>query len=327
MSIKKIIKYLLILLIAGITALLCYVSFALPDVGDPEDIRVEASPERIERGRYLANSVASCMDCHSQRDWSRFAGPVVEGTLGQGGEEFSQKLGFPGKFFAKNITPYALKDWTDGEILRAISSGVNKKGEALFPVMPHPNYGHLDREDLYSIIAYLRTLDPIENSVPVSKPDFPMNFIINTIPQNAQFSKIPDTLDKVAYGAYLFTAASCNDCHTKKENGAPVIGLELAGGFEFPMPYGGIVRSANITPDQETGIGSWTEEEFVTRFKIYSDSTYISPEMKMGEFNTVMPWTMFTTMKTGDLEAIYAYLRTVKPINHKVETFSSQSVR
>jgi mono/diheme cytochrome c family protein len=296
---------------------------ALPDVGEAEDIQVELTSERIERGNYLANSVASCMDCHSKRDWSKFAGPVVEGSLGMGGEEFNQKYGFPGKFYAKNITPFALTDWTDGEILRAISSGVNKDGVALFPLMPHPNYGKLDREDLYSIIAYIRTLKPIENIVPESEPDFPMNFIINTIPQKANYSKIPDPANPVAYGAYLFTAAACGDCHTKAEKGTPIAGMELAGGFEFPMPLGGTARSANITPDMETGIGNWNEEAFVQRFKAYSDSTYISTETKKGDFNTIMPWTMFSTMKPEDLKAIYAYLRTVKPIKNKIVKFSN----
>lgn len=322
-KLKSGIKYTILAVIAVIISVLVFVSFALPDVGEPETIQVELTPQRIERGRYLANSVASCIDCHSGRDWNQFAGPVVEGTLGKGGEEFDQKFGFPGKFYARNITPAGLKKWTDGEILRAVSSGVNRDGKALFPLMPHPNYGKLDREDLYSVIAYLRTLAPIENSIPESEVDFPMNFIINTIPQKAQFTKIPDANDQVAYGAYLFTAAACNDCHTKKEKGAPVAGMELAGGFEFPMPYGGIARSANITPDKETGIGNWSEDAFVQRFKIYSDSSYKSPVMKKGEFNTVMPWTMFTTMKTEDLKAIYAYLRTVKPVKNSVTKFSN----
>ena len=320
---KKGIKYSILLLVAGVIGLLSYVSFALPDVGDPEDIQVEITPGRIERGSYLVNSVSACMDCHSDRDWTKFAGPAKEGTLGQGGEEFDQKFGLPGKFYAKNITPYALKDWTDGEILRAISSGVNKQGKALFPLMPHPDYGRLDREDLYSIIAYLRTLTPIKKSVPESEPDFPMNFIINTIPQKAAFSKIPDRTNQVAYGEYLVTAATCGNCHTKKEKGAPVPGMRLAGGFEFPMPMGGIARSANITPDKETGIGNWDEQTFVQKFKAYSDSAYKPLEVKKGEFNTVMPWTMFSTMKTEDIKAIYAYLRTVKPVKNQVVKFSN----
>jgi mono/diheme cytochrome c family protein len=316
--VKTIVTVLFLVVIAG----LLFVRFALPNVGEPEYLKVDATPERIARGAYLANSVAVCVDCHSQRDWSKYSGPLVSGTVGKGGEVFDQSIGFPGRFYAKNITPYGIGKWTDGEILRAITSGVSKDGSALFPVMPHPNYGKMDKEDIISIIAYLRTIKPIENDVPESKVDFPMNFILNTIPKRANFFKIPDSKNTVAYGAYLFNAAACFECHTKKEKGTPVVGMELAGGFEFPLPTGGIVRSANITPDKKTGLGNWTEEQFVSRFKIFGDSTFVPLNVKKGDGNTAMPWTMYGKMKTEDLKAIYAYIRTVKPIENKVVKFS-----
>jgi hypothetical protein len=96
----------------------------------------------------------------------------------------------------------------------------------------------------------------------------------------------------------------------------------LAGGFEFPLVTGGIVRSANITQDQESGIGKWSEDDFVKRFKSYTDSTYVGVKVKKGEFNTVMPWTMYGGMKVQDLKAIYAYLKTIKPIQNNVIKFS-----
>lgn len=321
---KKILLISVTLIFVAIAGLITYVKTMLPDVGPPEDIKVEITPARLERGAYLANSVTVCMDCHSTRDWNLFSGPLVSGTLGKGGEEFNQKFGFPGQFYARNITPYGLKDWTDGEILRAISSGVNKHGKALFPVMPHPAYGKLDKEDLMSIIAYVRSLQPIENDVPDSKPDFPMNFIINTIPKKAEYSTIPSSSDQVAYGKYLFTAAACTECHTKQEKGTPVAGMEMAGGFEFPLFTGGIVRSANITPDQETGIGRWNEQTFVNRFKMYADTSYKPNVIGQGDFNTVMPWIMYSNMKEEDLKAIYAYLKTIPAVKNKVTKFSAQ---
>lgn len=320
----KVTKIALLVIVLSITALLCYVKFALPNVGPAEDIKVEATPERIERGRYLANSVTVCMDCHSTRDWNKFSGPLVPGTLGKGGEEFNQKFGFPGQFFAKNITPAGIGNWTDGEVLRAVTSGVTKDGNAIFPVMPHAAYGRMDKEDVLSIIAYLRSLPAIAHEVPASVPDFPMNFIINTIPKKAEFSKRPDPSDQFAYGAYLFNAAACGDCHTKQDKGQPIAGMELAGGFEFPLFTGGIVRSANITPDPETGIGTWTEQQFVDRFKVFADSSYVPPTIGKGEFNTVMPWMMYAQMTNEDLKAIYAYLKTVKPIKNQVQRFSKE---
>jgi hypothetical protein len=318
---KKILKYVSIAVIVIVAGLVCYVKFVLPRVGGPENIKVEMTPASIARGSYLANSVCACMDCHSKRDWSKFAGPIVVNTLGQGGEEFGDNEGLPGQYYAKNITPFAIQDWTDGEILRAIACGVDKDGKALFPIMPYLNYGTLDRKDLFAIIAYLRTLPPIKSNVPESESDFPMNFIINTIPRKAEYSAMPSGNDKVNYGKYLFTAASCNDCHTRQEKGKPVAGMELAGGFSFPLSTGGNVNSANITPDMETGIGKWSEEAFVKRFKVYADSAYITAAIKKGDYNTVMPWMVFATMTSGDLKAIYAYLRTIRPVKNNVIKF------
>jgi hypothetical protein len=87
------------------------------------------------------------------------------------------------------------------------------------------------------------------------------------------------------------------------------------------MVTGGISKSANITQDKVTGIGKWTEDDFVKRFKSYTDSTYVPNKISKGTFNTVMPWTMYGGMKEQDLKAIYAYLKTVKPIKNNVEKF------
>lgn len=304
----------LFLIIAGF---LTYIKIALPNVGPAPDLKIEATETRLQRGAYLANAVSVCMDCHSTRDWTKFSGPLKPGTLGVGGEVFNQDFGFPGVYYSKNITPHALANWTDGEIFRAITSGVSKDGSPLFPVMPHPNYGRMDKEDIYSIIVYLRSLKPIPSEVPASSSDFPMNFIIHTIPAAPAFTAIPDTNNLVAYGKYLFNAAACDECHTKSEKGQKIAELALAGGFEFPMP-GGILRSPNITPDVKTGIGTWSEEAFIKRFKAYADSAYVIPNVEQGAFNTVMPWMMYSQMKAYDLKALYAYLRTVKPIEHQV---------
>ncbi len=89
---KKIIKIVVVVVLLAFAGLVSYVKFMLPNVGEPEDIKIEITDARIERGRYLANSVSVCMDCHSTRDWTKFSGPLTEGTLGIGGEEFSQKF-------------------------------------------------------------------------------------------------------------------------------------------------------------------------------------------------------------------------------------------
>lgn len=320
---RKVFRILLILagiLLLGIGALLAYVTTALPDVGDAPELTIEPTPARIERGKYLANNVMVCIDCHSKRDWNIFTAPPIAGTEGMGGEVFDQQLGFPGRYVASNITPAGLSDWTDGEIFRAITSGVSKDGRALFPIMPHPNFGKLDQEDIYSVIAYIRTLPAIENTPEASVSDFPMNIIINTIPAEPQFSERPDIKDTINYGKYLVTAASCYDCHTQQEKGK-FIGEPFAGGMEFHFPDGHVLRSANITPHL-TGIGNWSEDVFLKKFRRYTDSTYVAEPVKSNKFQTVMPWTMYAQMTDEDLKAIYAYLQSVEPAENIVECFS-----
>lgn len=322
---KKFLKFLIyaILTIAVLVgALLIYVKTALPNVGSPEDLTIERTTERIERGRYLAHAVTICMDCHSTRDWTKFSGPLTEGTLGKGGERFDQSVGMPGVFISKNITPEGISKYTDGELFRVITTGVNKEGNAMFPLMPYRYYGKMDREDIYSIIAYIRTLHPIASQIEESVPDFPMSFIINTIPQPAQPQQRPAPSDQLAYGAYMASSSACVECHTDVDKGQIIPELSFAGGRAFQFPDGSVVRSANITPDKETGIGNWTREQFIARFKLFADSSYVAPPVGPGEFNTIMPWTMYGQMKEEDLSAIFAYLQTVKPIANTVTKFS-----
>lgn len=311
---------LFLVLLLGIGVLLAYVKYMLPDIGPAPDIKIEATPEAVKRGAYLANHVAVCIDCHSTRDFSKFAGPIVPGTNGNGGEIFDQQFGFPGKFYAKNITPHHLGSWTDGEIYRAITTGVSKNGNALFPVMPYGSYSQMHTEDVKAIIAYLRTLPAIDKEIPASVPDFPMNFIINTIPQKAEPMAAVTPADTVAYGKYLTTIAGCGECHTKQEKGS-ITGEYMAGGFEFKMPDGSILRSANITPDTTTGIGNWTADYFVERFKTYANGT---PAVEKGAFNTIMPWAMYSGMDTTDLRAVYAYLNSLQASSNKVEKLTAK---
>lgn len=310
-----VISAIILLVVSGLS----YLKFALPDVGPPPSITVEGTPQQIERGRYLANHVSVCIDCHATRDWTKFAGPPVPGTEGRGGELFDQSFGFPGRFVSKNITPFHLSDWTDGEIYRAITSGVSKDGTAFFPIMPYKYYGKMDVEDIKSIIAYIRTLPPIDFEAEPSVADFPVNFIINTMPAPPSPQKKPSPDQVIEYGAYITNAAGCVECHTKQVNGQ-VVGKPFAGGFEFNLGNGYLVSSMNITP-HTTGIGTWSKQAFVQRFKLYADSSFVLPNVNMaaGEFQTVMPWVMYAGMTEQDLGAIYDYLKTVEPVENTVE--------
>jgi hypothetical protein len=318
------ILFVILVVVAG--AAISYVKTMLPDVGEAPELKIEATSERVERGRYLANAVTICMDCHSTRDWSKFSGPITPGTLGKGGERFDHNVGFPGIYFSKNITPTGISRYTDGELYRVITTGVSKEGNAMFPVMPYSHYGTMDDEDIYSIIAYLRTLEPIDNAIQESVSDFPMSVILNTIPAKGTPVKRPDPSDEVAHGKYMTNASACIECHTQVDKGQIVTDLAFSGGREFAFPDGSVLRSSNITPDEETGLGKWNADMFVARFKLYKDSAYVLPSVQPGEFNTIMPWTMYANMKEEDLRAIYAYLKTLKPIKNKVEKYTAPVV-
>lgn len=311
---------LFVLLVAGATV---YVTQFLPNIPVQSDLKVELTPERVERGRYLAHHVAVCMDCHSTRDWAAYSGPLKPGTLGVGGEKFDQSMNFPGAFIAPNITPHALADWSDGEIYRAIVSGVSKDGRPLFPIMPYPAYARMATEDVFSIIAYLRSLPSLASSPAASKADPPVNIIMHLMPQPPQPAEVvPARTDRVAYGGYLANAAGCTDCHTKMEKGKRV-GEPYAGGFVFVLP-GGTLRSPNITPHPATGIGGWTKEVFVQRFKAYGQG-YAAPavDIARGDMQTVMPWTMYADMSEEDLGAIYDYLQSLPPVENPVERWTA----
>ena len=319
----KIFAYIIGGVVVVIAAFLIYFNSAYPKVDPPSNEKVEITQARLDRGKYLAFHVTVCMDCHSARDWSKLSGPLVSGTLGKGGEEFNEgNAGVPGVIYARNITPAGIGNYTDGELMRTITCGVNKDGKALFPLMPYMGYNKLAKEDLYSIVSYIRSLPSIENEVPERSLNFPMNLIVKTIPPHSYSpSPEPDKNNPAEYGKYLVTIAGCFDCHTQMDKGNYLMDKAFAGGFEFRMPSG-VVRSANITPDKATGIGSWTKDQFIARFRTMDPDSNEIPSAGMNDFNSPMPWTMYAGMTTEDIGSIYEFLRTVQPVMHNVVKFS-----
>ena len=277
----------------------------------------------LERGEYLTNNVAGCIDCHSKRDFEKYSGPVIPGTQGGGGIVFGQRFGVPGILFGKNITPdneTGIGTWTDDEILRAMTQGLNKNGDTLFPLMPYPSYNRMAKEDLLSIIAYIRTLKPIKNKIPARQLMMP---IAAAYPGPALQASVdanvrPPESDKVKYGEYLTTMADCGTCHSPLTAQGPDMTRRYAGGYPFDAGTYKVV-SANITPDTATGIGRWDEAQFLNKFVPYREEKNYN--FKPGKDNTIMPLSVYAGMKDDDLKAIYAYLRTVKPISNKVEKY------
>jgi mono/diheme cytochrome c family protein len=319
----KLLKWLLVLVAVVVVAAgagVAYLYARYPMVPAAENVTIQSTPEKVARGEYLSKHVTGCVECHAERDFSKYAAPIKPESLGKGGENFGEP-GTPIRvLYSKNITPAAIGAWTDGELLRAFTSGVNKDGEPLFPIMPYPKYARLSREDAEAIVTYIRTLQPIEYAPPARELGLPLPLVVRTIPSHATFRSMPSKTDRVAYGEYLTNAALCSECHTPiDEQGTPLPGRDYAGGFEMKLPGGGVVRTANITPDADTGIGTWTEEQFVDKFKAFDGADHRTLTPAERRENTWMPWYAYAGMTREDLGAIYTYLRTLKPIINRVQ--------
>jgi mono/diheme cytochrome c family protein len=275
------------------------------------DRKFEATPARLERGRYLVDGVNGCFGCHTDQDWSKPGAPPVAGREGSGHVWADQDLPW---LVAPNITSdkeTGVGNWSDDMLGRAIREGIGHDGRTLFSVMPYPHYREMSDEDLASIVVYLRTVPPVRNQLPVTKIPFPLNYLMNNMPQPVATQAAPDLSTPEKRGAYLVSMAACSDCHTPQEKGQPIPGMEFAGGFLLHEPKGDVV-SNNITP-AASGIGYYNEATFIQALR----------QGKVGArpLRASMPWYFFGKMTDDDLKSIYAYLKTVKPVKHQIDNF------
>lgn len=300
---------LVILISLGITFTIGWRPFIGPRSRALSDRRFEPTPARLERGKYLVDAVMGCLGCHSE-DGRRPGAPPVEGRLGAGARWADANLPW---LVAPNITPdkeTGAGNWSDDTLARAIREGIGHDGRTLFTVMPYQNYRTLSDEDLASVIVYIRSIPAVRNQLPLSQVPFPTKYLIRGLPQPV-ISPVPapDVSTTALRGAFLTRMGSCADCHTPQENGLPIAGLDFAGGLVFSLQTG-VVASANITPDA-SGISYYDEALFIRAMR----------EGKVGarQMNAAMPWWFYSKMTDEDLKAVFAYLKTLKPIKHRVE--------
>lgn len=317
-------KFIALTAICSVIIMAAYFSACNNKKSEPKETSDKDSVKKVlERGEYLAIHVAGCLDCHSKRDFTQFSGPSIPGTEGGGGFVFDEKLGLPGKIYGRNITPdneTGIGTWTDDDILKAITQGISKNGDTLFPIMPYPNFNRMAKEDLLSIIAYIRTLKPIRNKIPARQLMMPiaMAYPGPVLQPSVEENVRPPESDKVKYGEYLVTMADCGTCHSPLTPQGPDMTRMYAGGYMFDVGTFKVV-SANITPDSATGIGAWSEAQFLNKFIQYREEKNYN--FNPGKDNSIMPLSLLAGIKDEDLKAIYAYLRTVKPITNKVEKY------
>jgi cytochrome c553 len=314
---KKIVLVVLVVLLvvvaAGAYKILGPRAFLGPRARPLTARRFERTPERLARGKYLVDGVVTCRGCHSPHDWTQHDAPVPEG------KEFSgsvmEEAGLPGRVVAPNLTPdieTGSGSWPDDALARAIREGVGHDGRALFPMMPYSNFhDFLSDEDLASVIVYLRSLPPVHNPLPKTEISFPLNYIMRNFPEPLA-APIPEQAfsSPEKRGEYLTHLIGCQDCHTPvgaDHNFIP--GMDFGGGQVFEGPWGK-VASANLTPDP-TGISYYDQALFIRTIR----TGYVGSR----PLNQLMPWSIFRNMTDDDLNAIFAYLKTLKPVSHRVD--------
>ena len=272
----------------------------------------EATPARLERGKYLANSIG-CLYCHSPHDWSKGDDPILPGMAGAG-----QQLPYtdlPGKVFAPNLTPdkeTGIGNWTDDMLARGIREGIGHDGRALFGIMPCAHYRNMPDEDLASIIVYLRSLPAVRNAVPKTEIIFPVKYIMRNDPQPVTAPvPSPNVSDPIKRGGFLVNLIGCADCHTPVDNHhIPIPDMDFSGGQVFQTPWG-IIASANITPDA-SGISYYDQGIFIKSMR--------TGTVGARELNKTMPWSVLRNLTDEDLAGMFAYLKTLKPIRHLVDS-------
>jgi mono/diheme cytochrome c family protein len=219
----------------------------------------------------------------------------------------------PGAVHPPNITPdkeTGAGNWTDDQLARAIREGIGYDGRALFPFMPYENYRYLSDEDLASVIVYLRSIPPVRRAVPKTELIFPVKYLINSAPIPVREPvPEPDLSTPVKRGDYLVTLGGCRDCHTPQQQGQRMMELDLAGGFELIGPWGN-VASANIT-QAPSGIPYYDEGLFVEVMR--------TGFVKARQLSQIMPWWYYRGLTDDDLKNMYAYLRTVPSVAHRVD--------
>jgi len=259
----------------------------------------------VERGAYLVQGIGACGTCHS-RPGEESAD--VPGDLA-GGIRFRLR-GYSA--YAPNITPdkeTGIGRWSEQDIVRALRQGRRPDGTRLGG-MPFELFRRISDRDAQAIAAYLRSLKPVRNAVPRLKP---RSLRQRPARPPLKVPEVPRT-DPVRYGAYLAgPLGRCVECHTPSSDGnRPDYEKMLgAGGVLFTGPWGQS-QSGNLTPDPDTGLGEFTDAQ-IKQMVIRG----IRPNRT--SVGRPMAHTYYRRLTSEDLDAIVAYLRSLRPIKNFVD--------
>ena len=306
---------LLLVLVVAISLTIGWRPFIGPRTRPLTDRKFEATPERLARGKYLVEGDIGCLDCHSEHDWNAPGGPPIEAKLGAG--DVFPLEGLPGRIVAPNITPdpeTGAGNWSDDTLARAIREGIGHDGRTLFPLMPYEQFRAMSDEDLAAVIVYVRSISPLRNPLPKTEIIFPVKYLIRSVPQPVTAPvPPPDFSNPVKRGEYLVRMADCVTCHSPMVKGQTNFAMAFSGGFRLIGPWGD-VTAVNITPDP-SGIPYYDERLFLQVMR----TGYV----KARKLNPIMPWNNFRHLSDDDLKAMFAYLKTLPPIKHRVDNGES----
>jgi mono/diheme cytochrome c family protein len=303
---------IVVLLAVGITATIGWRPIIGPKSRPLTTRTFESTPARLARGQYLTTGVTPCLVCHSESANPNEMWVAKPGTEGGGQRWMEPDLSW---LVVPNITPdkdTGAGTWSDDAIARAVREGIGHDGRALFPLMPYHAFRHMSDEDLASIVTFIRTLPPVRSTLPKSEIPFPINRLINNEPEplDAPVAE-PDLSTPEKRGEYMATLADCAGCHTPFDSqNQPIEALRFGGGNVLNIPGKPMVTTANLTPSPN-GIPYYTEELFLEVLR--------TGHVRGREISDVMPWRFFGRMSDEDLKAIFAYLKTQKPVDHFVD--------
>lgn len=316
---KKILKWtaiILLVLIAGLSVTVALRQNLKYNAPYP-NLHASTDSAVLARGKYLVYGPAHCADCHSPVGTDSLVNAGQEVEL-SGGKQFDLPIGV---VYPKNITSdkeTGIGNMPDSVFARSLRYGVAEDGHALFDFMPFHNTSD---EDLTAIISYIRTLKPVSKKTNANTTNLlgkiVKAFLLKPVGPDGEVQKTVKQDSSVEYGKYLaMYVANCRGCHTERnlKTGA-YAGPFYAGGFEMESMVDKkyTFTTPNITPDKNTGhITAWSEEVFVNRFrqgKVYPQSP--------------MPWGPFGRMSDMEIKAIYRFLKTLAPVERKIEKIIS----
>jgi mono/diheme cytochrome c family protein len=262
----------------------------------------------VARGEYIVRTVAVCGGCHAADPAKDVDGPL------SGGLTFKDwRLG---TIRASNLTPDSatgLGAWSDAEIVRALRNGEARDGRLLAPVMPYEWLHDMSDRDALAVARYLKSRPAVPNVVH-ENPDvwFKLGRSLFLGPKHGTAASAPPRDSTAAYGGYLAQHVGlCAECHTPRHGAMskPDRHRLFAGSAHPPKDFP--ENPANLTPDSATGIGRWSEADFVRTLR-----TGVDP--KGDSLHAFMPWRQIRRMSDDDLRAIYHFLRALPPIRNAV---------